>query len=56
LGSGAQKQRAQYLASKGATEMPAGFAYDSGTNEDFLSVDQIRDLIRSHINPAFEPI
>ncbi len=56
LGSGAQKQRAQYLADKGAKEMPAGFAYDSGTNEEFLSVNQIRDLIRAHINPAFEPL
>jgi len=56
LGSGAQKQRAQYLASRGAKEMPAGFAYDSGTNEDFLSVEQIRNLIRLNINPAFQPI
>jgi UDP-N-acetylglucosamine 4,6-dehydratase len=56
LGSGAQKQRDQYLGYKGAKEMPNGFAYDSGTNQDFLSVDQIRGLIRQHINPAFEPI
>ena len=56
LGSGAQKQRDQYLGYKGAKEMPHGFAYDSGTNQDFLSVDQIRHLIRQHINPAFEPV
>jgi UDP-N-acetylglucosamine 4,6-dehydratase (inverting) len=56
LGSGAQRQRDQYLGYKGAKEMPSGFAYDSGTNQDFLSVDQIRGLIRQHINPAFEPI
>jgi len=56
LGSGAQKQRDQYLGYKGAKEMPSGFAYDSGTNQDFLTVDQIRGLIRQHINPAFEPI
>jgi len=56
LGSGAQKQRDQYLGYKGAKEMPSGFAYDSGTNQYFLTVDQIRGLIRQHINPAFEPI
>jgi UDP-N-acetylglucosamine 4,6-dehydratase len=56
LGSGAQKQREQYLGYKGAREMPNGFAYDSGTNQHFLTVKQIRDLIRQHINSEFEPI
>jgi len=56
LVSGAQKQREHYIAFKGAKEMPYGFAYDSGTNQDFLSVDQIRNLICQHINPTFEPM
>lgn len=28
-----------------------GFAYNSGTNTDWLSVEQLKDLINTHINP-----
>jgi len=33
-----------------------GFAYNSGTNPDFLSVEQLRDLIREHVDSTFNPI
>jgi UDP-N-acetylglucosamine 4,6-dehydratase (inverting) len=33
-----------------------GFAYNSGSNPDFLTVDQIRDLIRLHVDPGFKPV
>ena len=33
-----------------------GFAYNSGTNPDFLTVQKIRELIRQHVNPSFHPI
>jgi UDP-N-acetylglucosamine 4,6-dehydratase len=33
-----------------------GFAYNSGTNPDFLSVEQLRDLIREHVEPQFQPV
>ena len=33
-----------------------GFAYNSGSNPDFLSVKQIRDLIRLHVDSAFQPV
>ena len=33
-----------------------GFAYNSGSNPDFLTVDQLRQLIRDHVNPAFQPV
>lgn len=33
-----------------------GFAYNSGSNPDFLSVEQLRALIREHVDHAFEPI
>jgi len=39
-----------------AKRVAPGFAYHSGRNSDFLSVEQIRDLIRTHIDPAFVPI
>jgi UDP-N-acetylglucosamine 4,6-dehydratase len=32
-----------------------GFAYNSGSNSDFLSVDQLRELIREHVDTGFEP-
>ena len=38
-----------------STCVPAGFAYNSGSNPDFLSVEQLRALIREHVDPAFEP-
>ena len=33
-----------------------GFAYNSGTNPDFLNIEQLRDLIREHVDPAFQPL
>jgi UDP-N-acetylglucosamine 4,6-dehydratase (inverting) len=35
--------------------VPQGFAYNSGSNLDFLSVEQLRELIREHVDPAFQP-
>lgn len=43
----------QYCRERGATRVASGFCYDSGTNEHFLSVEEIRTLIRQHIDPAF---
>jgi len=39
-----------------APSVPQGFAYNSGTNPDFLSVEQLRSLIREHVDPAFQPV
>ena len=33
-----------------------GFAYNSGTNPEFLSVERLRELIREHVDPAFKPV
>ena len=38
------------------TAVPSGFAYNSGSNPDFLSVDQLRALIHEHVDPAFQPV
>ncbi len=32
-----------------------GFCYNSGTNKEWLTVDQIRELIRKHVDPTFTP-
>jgi UDP-N-acetylglucosamine 4,6-dehydratase (inverting) len=39
--------RQSYLSS-GATMVPQGFTYNSGTNPDFLSVDSLEQLIANH--------
>jgi UDP-N-acetylglucosamine 4,6-dehydratase/5-epimerase len=36
-----------------AEKVPLGFSYNSGTNSDWLSVDQLRKLIKTHIDPNF---
>ena len=38
-----------------APGVPQGFAYNSGTNPYFLSVEQLRSLIREHVDPTFQP-
>jgi UDP-N-acetylglucosamine 4,6-dehydratase len=43
-----------YCAKRGATRVPEGFCYNSGTNPDFLTVAQIRDLIRAHVKLDFQ--
>jgi len=35
--------------------VPPGFAYNSGSNTEFLSVVQLRELIRKHVDPGFQP-
>ena len=40
---------ATYCARTGAARVPEGFCYNSGTNEDFLSVEQIRTLVSKHV-------
>jgi UDP-N-acetylglucosamine 4,6-dehydratase/5-epimerase len=38
-----------YCRSMGATPVTAGFAYNSGTNPEFLTVEQLRGLIGSYV-------
>jgi UDP-N-acetylglucosamine 4,6-dehydratase (inverting) len=39
----------EYCERMNGVRVPAGFAYESGTNPDFLSVDQLRSLIDRHV-------
>ncbi|MFP4077229.1 MAG: UDP-N-acetylglucosamine 4,6-dehydratase (inverting), partial [Halochromatium sp.] len=43
----------RYSQAYGGHPVPEGFAYNSGTNPDFLSVEQLRALIREHLDPTF---
>lgn len=36
--------------------VPKGFAYNSGTNEHFLTIDDIRALIKANVDSSFCPI
>lgn len=45
----------RYCTFMPATRVAPGFAYHSGRNSSFLTVEQIRDLICTHIDPAFIP-
>ena len=40
----------EYCRGRAATPVVPGFAYDSGTNPDFLSVAQLRELIGKHMD------
>ncbi len=44
-----------YLRANGGRPCPAGFRYHSGTNPDRLSVEELRRLIREHVDPGFSP-
>lgn len=45
--------RERYLAQDGVKAVPPGFAYDSGSNPHFLTVEEIRALIKEHVAPDF---
>jgi len=46
----------RYCQHMPAERVAPGFAYHSGRNPDFLSVEQIRDLIKQHLLPDFQPL
>jgi FlaA1/EpsC-like NDP-sugar epimerase len=42
-----------YCERFGARPVEPGYAYNSGANPDFLTVEELRTLIREHIDPNF---
>jgi UDP-N-acetylglucosamine 4,6-dehydratase len=52
LPSGGSYTVADYCARQGAMRVQPGFHYDSGSNPDFLTVPQLRDLIDTQVNGA----
>ncbi len=49
LPSGEFFPRSRYEAEMGAKGVEAGFCYNSGTNDHFLGVEELRGLIREHL-------
>jgi len=43
----------EYCGRNGGTAVQPGFAYHSGRNTEFLTVEQLRELIRLHVDPEF---
>lgn len=43
----------EYMEKNNAVRVPEGFTYNSGMNDEWLSVEEIRDLIREHVDPNF---
>jgi UDP-N-acetylglucosamine 4,6-dehydratase (inverting) len=39
-----------------AKKVPVGFSYNSGANDRFLTVEEIREEIRRHVDPHFTPL
>ena len=48
----AKYTREHYCERNGCHPVESGFAYNSGTNPDFLTVEQLRELIRQHVEPS----
>ena len=42
-----------YLTAYNGQRVPEGFKYSSGTNTDWLTVAQLREQIRTHVDPGF---
>jgi UDP-N-acetylglucosamine 4,6-dehydratase (inverting) len=42
-----------YCAQTGAKLVEPGFTYNSGTNTEWLSVEEIRNLVKLHVDPSF---
>lgn len=47
--------RDSFAASRSCAPLPIGYCYDSGSNDQFLGVNEIRDLIREHVDKDFVP-
>jgi UDP-N-acetylglucosamine 4,6-dehydratase len=54
LSNSPEISKSAYCLKVGAAEVPRDFSYTSGTNSDFLTVEQIRKLILLHVDPSFK--
>ena len=43
----------EYLSKSNAIMVPPGFVYNSGSNTEWVTKEEIRDLIREHVDPTF---
>jgi len=43
-----------YVEAFNGRKVPYGFEYNSGTNDEWLTVDDLRQQIKQHVDPNFE--
>jgi UDP-N-acetylglucosamine 4,6-dehydratase (inverting) len=55
LASGGDALREEYIKATQATPVKRGFTFSSGDNKRFLSVEELRSLIRQNVDADFEP-
>jgi UDP-N-acetylglucosamine 4,6-dehydratase/5-epimerase len=55
LPSSDETLRSHYLAQINAKEVPQGFSYNSATNDEFLTVEQLRTLVGNYADGGFYP-
>jgi len=48
-----QYSEEKYLKHYKAKKVPFGFRYNSGTNDEWETVESIRSLIKEHVDPTF---
>jgi len=53
LGSAGGHSVQSYCAAHGGKPVPSGFAYDSGSNPNFLTIEQLRKLISEHATGSY---
>jgi UDP-N-acetylglucosamine 4,6-dehydratase/5-epimerase len=52
LPSAGEHSPEEYLKQRQGRMVEPGFAYNSGTNDAFLTVEELRSLIREHVDPS----
>lgn len=52
LPSDEQHSVGNYCKANGGRPVPPGYVYDSGSNTDFLSIEQLRELIAEHVTES----
>jgi UDP-N-acetylglucosamine 4,6-dehydratase len=53
LSASGKHSQESYCKASGGQPVPEGFAYNSGSNDHFLTVEKIRELICEHVDPEF---
>lgn len=48
-------KKEDFIKHHDAIEVPFGFKYNSGTNDQWISIEEMRDLIKKYVDSSFKP-